>query len=374
MSEGYGGRVAPQTVERDEATRETERRKAAGRRALIATAILVSVAFIFVLKAFLSPILWGFGLAVVFHPIFRRLADTGAFGRSTASLATVALIILLLVLPTLWLSMTLFAEAKPLIEELRHGAPRLTPWLAETLRDLPAWAKSGLASVGVSDVDNLRDRLTELITPNAILLASSAVSLSQMAVSLVIVILLALYLTFFFLRDADWLWRRIEIALPLRSQDAVTLRDDFVSVTRATIRGGGLVALLEGLIGGLGFWAAGLPSPVLWGSLMAATSFVPIVGTALVWAPAAVYLAADGRPLGMVTVLIAGGLIVLCDNFVRPLVVGKGAGLPDYLVLFSTLGGIALFGFNGVIVGPMVAAMFVSAWKVTAQNAFGREA
>jgi predicted PurR-regulated permease PerM len=208
---------------------------------------------------------------------------------------------------------------------------------------------------------------------NSASLAASAVTLSQFVLSAVIVVPLALYLTFFFLRDAEWLWRRIELAAPLRRQDAVTLRDDFVSVTRATIRGGGLVAVIEGLIGGLAFFAAGLPSAVLAGVLMALTSFVPIVGTALVWAPGALYLAAAGRFADAVIVLCAGGVIVLCDNVLRPIVVGKGAGLPDYLVLFSTLGGIAAFGFNGIIIGPMSAAMFVSAWKAAAVSGLQRE-
>lgn len=353
---------------------EARRRSLSQDRALIAVALATSLAFLYVLRPFLSPVLWGFGLAVVFHPVFARLMARLGFGRATASLATVAIILFLIVLPVIGLAVTLTREAEPLIVELRAGAPNVLRWLTETLRDLPGWAQTILNTFGIYDFDGLRDRLAELITPNTLWLATGAVTLSQGVLNVLVVALLALYLAFYFLRDADWLWARIERAIPLRGRDATTLRDDFVSVTRATIRGGAFVAALEGLIGGGAFWAAGLPSPVLWGSMMAATSFVPIVGTALIWAPAAIYLALAGKIAAMIVVLAAGGVIVMCDNFVRPLVVGKDAGIPDYLVLFSTLGGIAAFGFNGIIVGPMAAAMFVSAWKATAERGMGRSA
>jgi predicted PurR-regulated permease PerM len=361
-----------ETPLRAEDLEDARRRALSQDRALIAVALATSVAFIYVLQPFLSPVLWGFGLAVVFHPVFEQVMARAHLGRGVASLATVAIILFLIVLPVIGIAVTMTKEAQPLIEEFRTGAPNVLRWLTTTLRDLPGWAQSILNTFGIVDLEGVRERLTELVTPNTLWLATGAVTLSQSVLNVFVVALLALYLTFFFLRDAGWLWERIERALPLRRHDARTLRDDFVSVTRATIRGGVAVAVLEGLIGGLGFWAAGLPSPVLWGSMMAATSFVPIVGTALVWAPAAIYLALAGKIAAMIFVLAAGGVIVLCDNFVRPLVVGKGAGIPDYLVLFSTLGGIAAFGFNGIIVGPMAAAMFVSAWKATAERGIGR--
>ncbi len=351
---------------------EAKRRSLSQDRALIAVALATSLAFLYVLRPFLSPVLWGFGLAVVFYPAFSRIMSRLGLSRGLASLATVAIILFLIVLPVIGLAVTLTREAQPLIVELRAGAPNVLRWLTTTLRDLPGWAQTILNTFGIYDFEGLRERLAELITPNTLWLATGAVTLSQGVLNVFVVALLALYLAFFFMRDADWIWERIERAAPLRARDAVTLRDDFVSVTRATIRGGTFVAVLEGVIGGLGFWGAGLPSPVLWGSLMAATSFVPIVGTALIWAPAAIYLALAGEIGPMIVVLAAGGVIVLCDNFVRPMVVGKDAGIPDYLVLFSTLGGIAAFGFNGIIVGPMAAAMFVSAWTVTAERGLGR--
>lgn len=351
---------------------EARRRSLSQDRALIAVALATSVAFLYVLRPFVSPVLWGFGLAVVFHPVFALLMARLRLGRGVASLATVGLILFLIVLPVIGLAVTLTREAEPLIVEFKAGAPNVLRWLTTTLRDLPGWAQSILNTFGIVDLEGVRERLAELITPNTLWLATGAVTLSQGVLNVFVVALLALYLAFYFLRDADWLWERIQRAIPLRARDAVTLRDDFVSVTRATIRGGTFVAVLEGVIGGLGFWAAGLPSPILWGAMMAATSFVPIVGTALIWAPAAVYLALAGKIAPMIVVLAAGGVIVFCDNFVRPMVVGKDAGIPDYLVLFSTLGGIAAFGFNGIIVGPMAAAMFVSAWKATAERGSGQ--
>ena len=123
------------------------------------------------------------------------------------------------------------------------------------------------------------------------------------------------------------------------------------------------MALVQGALGGLILWLLGIGGPVLWGALMAVLSLLPAVGAAIVWLPVAVYLLATGAVWKGV-VLIAYGMLVigLIDNILRPILVGKDTQMPDYLVLISTLGGIATMGLNGFVIGPVIAALFITLW------------
>jgi predicted PurR-regulated permease PerM len=139
------------------------------------------------------------------------------------------------------------------------------------------------------------------------------------------------------------------------------------------VKGNIVVALVQGALGGLIFWLLGIHAALLWAVLMAAVSLLPAVGTALIWLPVAVYLLASGSVWKGI-VLVAYGVVVigLVDNVLRPVLVGKDTKLPDYVILVSTLGGIAIFGFNGLVIGPVIAAMFMAAWDIFAASREGR--
>jgi len=137
----------------------------------------------------------------------------------------------------------------------------------------------------------------------------------------------------------------------------------FGLVVRATVRGDILVAMLQGGLGGLGFWVLGIPAAILWTVLMSFLALLPVLGAALVWIPFAIYLLSTGE-VGQGFALMAYGLLVisLVDNFVRPRLIGQATKIPEFIVLISTLGGVAAFGLQGFITGPVVAAMFISVW------------
>jgi predicted PurR-regulated permease PerM len=131
------------------------------------------------------------------------------------------------------------------------------------------------------------------------------------------------------------------------------------------IKGNILVAALQGALGGIIFWLLGIHAPVLWGVVMALLSLLPAVGAALVWLPVAIYFLATGSVWQGVLLIGYGALVIsLVDNFLRPFLVGKDTKMPDYLVLISTLGGIAAFGLNGFVIGPVIAAMFIAVWDL----------
>lgn len=174
-----------------------------------------------------------------------------------------------------------------------------------------------------------------------------------------------LYALFFFLVDGRDILRRVLIYVPLTSEQESRLLERFLSVSRATLKGSILIGLVQGGLAGAAFWVAGVPGPALWGTVMVVFSIIPAIGAAFIWIPAVIYLFASGETAAAVGLLAWCGTVVsLVDNFLRPRLVGRDAKMSDLLILLSTLGGIVLFGAVGFIVGPIVAALFVTIWHI----------
>ena len=185
-----------------------------------------------------------------------------------------------------------------------------------------------------------------------------------------------LYLLFFLLRDGEDLAHRIRDALPLRIAQQHALFRRFTMVIRATVKGSIVVAIVQGALGGLIFWLLGIEGALLWGAVMAVLSLLPAVGAGLVWLPVSLYLLATGEVWKGIALIAFGGLVIsTVDNVLRPILVGGQTKIPDYLVLIATLGGITIFGVNGLVIGPVIAAMFLAAWNLFAeqQSANNRE-
>jgi predicted PurR-regulated permease PerM len=225
------------------------------------------------------------------------------------------------------------------------------PWLPELLQ------RSGV------DTANIREYLSGAAITVSQWLGQEALNFGRNTVSFTLRVGLMLYLTFFLLRDGDRLTEWIRRAIPLDAERNQLLFGKFVEVTRATVKGNLLVAIIQGALGGLIFAILGIAAPILWAVVMAFLSLIPAVGAFLVWFPMAVYLYASGEWVSATILMGYGAIIIgLADNVLRPILVGRDTKLPDYIVLFSTLGGIALVGINGFVVGPLIAALFLAFW------------
>jgi predicted PurR-regulated permease PerM len=196
-------------------------------------------------------------------------------------------------------------------------------------------------------------------------LASQAFSFGQGTFEFIVSFFIMLYLLFFFLRDGSELARKVRSAVPLEDSQKRRLQLKFNRVVRATIKGNLLVAITQGALGGLIFWFLDIPSALLWAVLMGFLSLLPAVGAGIVWAPVALYFLFSGA-IWQGTVLVLFGVFVigLVDNVLRPIMVGKDTKMPDYMILISTLGGLAIFGLNGFVIGPLIAALFMSSWSI----------
>jgi len=174
-----------------------------------------------------------------------------------------------------------------------------------------------------------------------------------------------MYSMYFFLKDGRKVLDKMMYYLPLEPKDETRLVRQFVSVSRATIKGTLVIGLIQGVLGGLAFAALGLEGAAFWGTVMAVLSTIPGLGHGLVWVPAAIYLAALERWGAAIGLFVWGAAVIgSIDNFLRPWLVGKDTELPDLLILVSTLGGLLLFGAVGFVVGPIVAALFVTVWDL----------
>ncbi len=324
---------------------------------------LVTIGFGLVLEPFWSAIFWACALTVIFYPLQTLLLRHLGNRPNLAALLTLSICVVMVVLPLLAIGASFIQEGVAFYQRIENGDLNPAATLEKIRQAFPMVSQT-LLEFGV-DTDNLRQRLSEAAVEASRLLAKETLAIGQNAAGLFLQIGLMLYLAFFLLRDGAKLVELLVRAIPLGDVRERMLFAKFAEVIRATIKGNLVVAVVQGTLGGLILWILDIPAPVLWGVLMTFLSLLPAIGAALVWFPVALYLYATDQG-GQATVLIAYGAIVigLADNILRPLLVGRDTKLPDYVVLFSTLGGITWLGINGFVLGPLVAALFMAFWQI----------
>ena len=332
-------------------------------RSFLALIVLVTLAFAWTIGAFLLPVFWAVVLAVLFTPLFewfqRRLR-----GRSTlAALLTLLTVLVAFVAPLVLLGVLVTQEALGVYQNVSSGAIDLTRPV-ESLQEMMPQLTQRAEELGV-DFDQLRENVASSALAASRRVASTLLDVGQQTVQFTLLLAVTLYVLFFFVRDGERLQALLIRALPLGDPREKRLFTKFAAVTRATVKGTFLIAAVQGTIGGIAFWLLGLGSPVLWGVMMGVFSLLPAVGGAIVWVPAAAYLLLTGAWVkALILVGVGAGIMGTVDNALRPILVGRDAGMPDYMILLSTLGGLATFGFSGLVVGPVVAGLFLTVWEI----------
>ena len=327
--------------------------------------VAVTAAFIWILLPFYGTVLWGAIIALLFAPMNRWLLPRMRQRRNLAALTTMLAALVVVVLPAVLVAASLAREAGQLYARIESGELKPALMLRSLFEALPDWITNLLARFGLGNIDLIQRKLTEAATQGSQFIAAQTFNLGQDALGLVISLGITLYLAFFLIRDGGSLVRSIRLAIPLPPDDKQELLQQFGTVLRATVKGNLVVALVQGALGGLAFWFLGVNAALLWAVLMAVLSLLPAVGAGLVWGPVAIWLFISGDIFQAIGLTLYGVLVIgLVDNLLRPLLVGKDTGMPDYLVLISTIGGIAVMGINGFVIGPAIAAMFVAVWGI----------
>ncbi|WP_322102893.1 AI-2E family transporter [Paraburkholderia sp. J41] len=325
----------------------------------------VSVALCFVLAPFFSTVLWGAILALIFQPVQRRLVAKLGRRRNLAALITLTTCLLIVIFPLTLVAGTLVQQVASAYAQVRGGSLDIGAYFSQIVHALPQSIQNLLARYDLMDLPGLQQRLSAGAAQISQFVATRAFTFGQNTLQFLVSFGVMLYLFFFLVRDGREISRLIRDAIPLDEQHKLHLIRKFTTVIRATVKGNVAVAVVQGTLGGLALWVLGIQGPLLWGFVMMVLSLLPAVGAALVWAPIAVYFISTGALAKGIGLAIFGSVVIgTVDNVLRPVLVGKDTRLPDWVVLISTLGGISLIGINGFVIGPLIAALFISCWDL----------
>ncbi len=333
------------------------------RNFVLVMTIAYAVAFLAMLGGFFEALLMAAVLSGITYPLYRWcLRKFG--GRDTlASLATLLATLLVILVPLILLLGLVAEQAVSVVKEA-------TPWVEQQLSqsdqdqlELPGWLP--FADELQAHRDDIVSKLGEVAQQVGVYLAGSLARLSEGTAAFFFQLFIMLYAMFSFLKSGPALVEKIMSYAPLSRIEKDRMLEVGLSVSKATIKGTLTIGIIQGALGGLGFAVVGIEGAIFWGAIMAVLSILPGIGATLVWAPAVAYLLMSGQTIAGLGLLIwSAGVVGTIDNVLRPLLVGRDTKMPDLLIMLSTLGGLALFGATGLVLGPILAALFLTVLAV----------
>lgn len=346
------------------------------RRFLVAIVVLVSALFLWMIRGFLTALLMAAILAGLLHPVHRWVVRKTAGREGLAAAVLVVAVVFGLVGPVSTFLALVTAQALELSEIIRdfvqHEAAHPDA-LRESVRAwvgaMPFGDRLLALEASLPSREEVVKRAGQAVSTVGSMIVSGVATATRNTATFLLNLFVFLYALFFFLLRGRETLDLILYYAPLDAEAEHEVVQRFVSVTRATLKGSIVIGAIQGALAGVALWLAGIPGALFWTTIMAILSVIPGVGVVLVWVPAAIWLALRGE------FVVAGALSLWCglvvgtvDNVLRPRLVGADAQMTDLMILLGTLGGISLFGVAGFLVGPIVAAVFVTVWDL-----YGRE-
>ncbi len=333
----------------------------------IAVLVLTTILFFRMMKTFLVPIALAAVFATIFDPLYQGFLRACRGRRSLAAFFCCFVLFLGLVVPLYGVGHLVTVEPINFYHSIEDDVTRLVQGgnadLVRRIENIPWLSKLPLDQI------NLQEDLQKAAAGVAAFMAGLINRTSRSTLEFVVLLFITLLTLFYFFRDGRTMVRRLRFLIPLDREYKNAIIARFTSVARATVKGTLLIALVQGTLSGLTLWIFGVGSPFLWGVVATLLSIIPLVGAWLVLYPAALVQALQGnywQAIGILVVTIV--VIVNVDNLLRPRLVGQETGMHDLMVFFSTLGGISLFGPTGFILGPMLAALFLSLLDIYSQE------
>jgi predicted PurR-regulated permease PerM len=336
---------------------------------LFLLALFISAIFFSMIRYFLMVIFLAAIFSALAMPVFNRFNSWFRGRRSISAAMTMCTMLLIVILPMLALFGVVVFQAVRL-------SNIAAPWIQQQIQEPAAFNQQLRSLPFYGELELYREEILqkagEFATKAGSMLLSTISSLTFSAVNDLFLLFIFLYTMFFFLRDGKLFLEKILSYLPLSESDEYRLLDRFLSVTRATIKGSMVVGIVQGSLAGLALHFAGIESAIFWGTIMSVISIVPVLGPPLVWVPAVIYLAVTGQYPQAIGVLLFCSIVVgQIDNIIRPILVGRDTQMHELLIFFGTLGGIGLFGLFGFILGPIIAALFVTVWEMYGESFSG---
>ena len=329
---------------------------------LLSLVFIISALFLTMIHQFLMTIFMAGLFSAMVSPAHSWLSKKLRGRENLASILTVISIVLLVLIPLAALITIIVAQAISVGQSV-------TPWVQSFIAE-PTTVTHFLEKIPFYENilpyrDIIIQKAGELVGTVSSFLIDSLSSFTKLTMNAIFSSIIMLYVMFYFLTMGDILLEKILFFLPLDDHDEQRLLYRFTSVARATIKGSLIIGVMQGTICGLAFAIASIEGPVFWGSVMAVMSVIPAFGTAIIWAPALIILALTGDFTGVIILAVLCGAVAgNLDNIVRPRLVGKDTEMHDLFVLFGTLGGITMFGLLGIIIGPIIAALFITIWEI----------
>jgi len=329
---------------------------------LLIVVIGITTLFVYMIRGFLVTILLAAIFSSLLIPVYRVFLRRFRGRRTLASATTTLLFCLVVLVPVLGFLGLVASQAVSV-------STRVAPWVEQQIREPGILFEKLSALPGIQHLepfrDHLLDRAGQAVAQLGEFLFHGLQSTTVGTVSFLFQFFLFLYSIFFFLMDGEAFLRRMLYYAPMTHEQEMRMLHKFTSVTKATIRGTLLIGVLQGGLAGAALGLAGIHGWVFYSAVMMLLSIIPGVGVALVWVPAVIYLFAVSKVLAAILVTLWCALVVgSIDNVLRPRLVGHDTELPDLLILFSTLGGLSLFGVAGFLIGPIIAAIFVTLWDI----------
>ena len=329
---------------------------------LLVLVLAISALFLTMIRQFLMAIFMAALFSAMVNPVYGWLRRRLNGRENLASILTIFGIVVLILLPLSVLITVVVGQAV-------HVGQSVTPWVESFVRE-PGALTNYLEKIPYyQEILPYRDMIFEkagqAVGMISNLLINSLSSITKMTVNAVFNAVIMLYVMFYFLTMGDVLLEKILYYLPLAHHDEERLLHRFTSVAGATMKSTLIIGMLQGILCGLAFYFAGIQGAVFWATVMAVMPIIPAFGTAIIWGPALIILALTGDFTGVIILaVICGAVAGNLDNVLRPRLVGKDTEMHDLFVLFGTLGGIALFGILGIIIGPIISALFITIWEI----------
>jgi len=322
----------------------------------------ISILFFLIIKGFVISIFFGAILSGLLYPLYRRVEKLLKGRKAAASGVTVVLSLVLVIIPMLFFFGLVVGEAVGVSNQARE-------WFSDqgelsTILSQQMEKHEWLATLKPYQNDII-SKAGQITAKAGSMVAQGLAAGVKGTASFMLSLFVMLYAMFYFMMDGGTSLRKALRYTPLSAEDSTRLLEIFVSVTRATLKGKLIIGILQGGLAAAALWMAGIKGIFFWFAIMCVLSVIPAVGTALIWVPSVAYLALTGHPVKAIAVGLWCALIVgTIDNILTPMLIGKDTKMPDLLVLLATLGGLMFYGAAGILIGPIIGALFLAAWQM----------
>ncbi|OQC54361.1 MAG: putative inner membrane protein [Deltaproteobacteria bacterium ADurb.Bin022] len=323
--------------------------------------VIITLFFFYIVKPFFFAVFWAALIAGIFMPLHRAL-NTKITNPNLCAGATLVVILLCLIIPIAFLFNLLVLEAFDIYKSFDSQGGAWMKTLTATLNTL---SQSALFAKLNLDQAFILGKFQDIIKAVSGYVINHISNFTQNTILVIVKVAVMIYTLFYFLRDGERLLESMVGHIPVNKRYLDTFIYQFLSTAKASLKFTFVIGGIQGFLGGLVFYITGIERALIWGVIMMGLSILPGVGCAFVWVPAGIIMLVLGHTWQGIVILIFGSVIISSvDNLLRPVLLGRDTNMHALLIFLSTLGGLAVLGLSGFVMGPIIAALFLASWKL----------